>query len=54
MTDYYVLLKELWVIWFMILFLGIVAWVYWPANRKSMQDHAEIPLRDDASRHQSK
>ncbi len=54
MSDYYVLLKELWVVWFMILFLGIVVWVYWPGRGKQMQEHGNIPFRDDESRQQRK
>lgn len=54
MSDYYVLLKELWVVWFMVLFLGIVVWVYWPSRRKTMQEHADIPFRDDESRQPTK
>ena len=27
------MLKQFWVVWLMILFVGIVAWVYWPSRR---------------------
>lgn len=50
MHDAYILLKQLWVVWFFILFLGIVFWVYLPSQRKPMKEHAEIPLRDEDSR----
>jgi cbb3-type cytochrome oxidase subunit 3 len=38
---------QLWVLWLVLLFVGIVAWVYLPRNRKRMKDDANIPLRDD-------
>ena len=31
----------------MILFVGIVAWVYWPSRRTEMDDNARIPFRDE-------
>jgi cytochrome c oxidase cbb3-type subunit 4 len=39
-------LKQFWVIWLMVLFAGIVAWVYWPSRRREMDDNARIPFRD--------
>ena len=43
-------LKQFWVIWLMILFVGIVAWVYWPGRRREMEDNARIPFRDEEGR----
>jgi len=43
----YPVLKSLWVVWFMLLFLGIVAWVMWPSRRKQLEDHGRIPMRGD-------
>ncbi|MFW6198865.1 MAG: cbb3-type cytochrome oxidase subunit 3 [Acidobacteriota bacterium] len=31
----------------MILFVGIVAWVFWPRNRQRLERHGRIPLEDD-------
>lgn len=31
----------------MLLFLGIVAWAYWPTRKRKLQEHGQIPLRDD-------
>lgn len=41
-----------WQILLCLVFVGIVAWSYWPSakRRSDMQDHAEIPLRDDIGR----
>ncbi len=50
MEEFYQFLRSLWVLWLMAIFLGIVAWVYWPSRRrkKRLQDHANIPFRDEA------
>lgn len=42
-------LRSFWVVWLMAIFVGIVAWVYWPSRRRKrrMQDHANIPFRED-------
>jgi len=49
MTELWADLRSLWVLWLMLLFVGIVAWVYWPSRRRraQMQDHANIPFRED-------
>ena len=39
--------RSLWVVWLMLLFLGIVAWAYWPKRKSKLQAHGQIPLRDD-------
>lgn len=48
MHELYILLRELWLVWFMLLFTGIVVWAFWPSRRQVLQDLANIPLRDDA------
>jgi len=40
-------MRNLWVVWLMLVFLGIVAWAYWPSRRKTLAHDAGIPLRDD-------
>ncbi|SMF40466.1 cytochrome c oxidase cbb3-type subunit 4 [Tistlia consotensis] len=42
-------MRNLWVVWLMAIFVGIVAWAYWPSRRRrqSLQEQANIPLRDD-------
>jgi cytochrome c oxidase cbb3-type subunit 4 len=50
MQDLYATLKSLWVVWFMALFVGIVIWAYWPKRKAEMEDHGQIPLRDDDDR----
>lgn len=39
--------RSLWVVWLMALFLGIVAWVFWPSRKARMDKHGRIPLNDD-------
>lgn len=46
MIEFYAVLKQLWLLWFMLLFTGIVAWAWWPSRRRTFEDHARIPLRD--------
>ncbi len=40
-------LRQFWGLWLMLLFLGIVVWAYWPANKRRFEEDAMIPLRDD-------
>ncbi|MBA5776150.1 cbb3-type cytochrome c oxidase subunit 3 [Stappia sp. F7233] len=34
-------------VYFVILFLGVVAYALWPKNRKRFEEAAHIPLRED-------
>lgn len=34
-------------IWFVAFFVGVIAWAFWPSNRKAMDENSRIPLRDD-------
>ena len=45
-------LYPVWVTLFMGIFIAIVAWAFWPSRRQKrrMQDHADIPFRDDDSK----
>lgn len=47
MEWFYALASSLWVVWFTVLFTGIVTWAYWPSKRKALEEHRYIPLRDD-------
>jgi cytochrome c oxidase cbb3-type subunit 4 len=47
MGAIYEWLRSLWVVWLMAVFIGIVAWVYWPKRKREMEEHGRIPLRDD-------
>ncbi|MBT4769726.1 MAG: cbb3-type cytochrome c oxidase subunit 3 [Rhodospirillaceae bacterium] len=41
--------RSFWGLWLMLIFTGIIVWALWPSRRRSaeMQDHADIPFRDD-------
>jgi cytochrome c oxidase cbb3-type subunit IV len=41
---------SLWVVWMMLIFLGICTWAFWPANRKRFEVEARRPL--DLSEHE--
>jgi cytochrome c oxidase cbb3-type subunit 4 len=43
----YPLLRSLWAIWFMMLFVGIVVWALWPPRKRKLEELGRIPLRDD-------
>ena len=40
-------LRSLWLVWLVLLFVGIVAYVFWPGRRRRMESHGRIPLEDD-------
>jgi len=39
--------RELWVVWLLVLFAGIIAWAFWPRNKKKFEEQGKIPFRDD-------
>lgn len=39
--------RELWVVWLLLLFAGIIAWAFWPRNKKRFEELGKIPFRDD-------
>ncbi|MBX6740894.1 MAG: cbb3-type cytochrome c oxidase subunit 3 [Acetobacteraceae bacterium] len=41
-------LATLWVVWFFLLFSGIVVWAMRPSRRQHFERAGQIPLRDDA------
>ncbi len=43
----YPLIRSLWVVWFFLLFGGILAWVLWPKNKDRLESHGSIPFRDE-------
>jgi cbb3-type cytochrome oxidase subunit 3 len=40
-------LVPFWLVWFALLFAGVVWWAYGKRRSASMQDHAQIPFRED-------
>ncbi len=43
-------LRALWVVWFFLLFLGMLAWVLRPSKRAAYEEARGIPFRDDLPR----
>jgi cytochrome c oxidase cbb3-type subunit IV len=39
--------RQLWVVWLGLIFVGIVAWAFWPRNKKKFEEQGNIPFRDD-------
>ena len=44
------LFSTLWVVWFFVLFVGILAYVMAPRRRRAYQQAGDIPLRDEMPR----
>lgn len=40
-------MRPIWVVWLFLMFLGIIAWAFWPRRQDEMNAHAQIPLRDE-------
>ncbi len=51
MTDFllsiYPHLRALWVVWFFLLFVGMLAWVLRPSKRAAYEEARGIPFRDE-------
>jgi cytochrome c oxidase cbb3-type subunit 4 len=50
MSDAYGWILSLWQLWLVVLFIAIVAWAFWPKNKRRFERHGEIPLRNDDDR----
>ena len=47
MENAYEWIRSLWVVWLLLLFLGIVTYALWPSNKAKFEHAARIPLEDD-------
>ena len=47
MEEFTAFVRSAWVIWMMVLFLGIVVWALWPSNRARFRRAAHIPLSEE-------
>ncbi|MBF0625216.1 MAG: cbb3-type cytochrome c oxidase subunit 3 [Magnetococcales bacterium] len=43
------LAKEFALVWFFLLFVGIVLWAFWPGNRKRFEQAGRMALDDDGN-----
>ena len=51
LDSFYELVRSLWVVWLMAIFVVIVAWAFWPRNKERLEAHGRIPLDDDTYEH---
>jgi cytochrome c oxidase cbb3-type subunit 4 len=47
LSDLLPLFRTLWVVWFFVLFLGMLWFVLRPSKKQHFESQADIPLRDD-------
>ncbi len=47
LASIYPTLRALWVVWFFLLFVGMVVWVMRPSKRKEYERAGEIPFQDE-------
>ena len=47
MADLYAFVRSLWLVWLILLFLAIVAYVYWPSRKVRLESYGRMPLRDE-------
>ena len=47
LQEFAEIMRSLWVVWLMLLFLGIVAWVIWPKNKDRLERQGRIPLDNE-------
>jgi cytochrome c oxidase cbb3-type subunit IV len=47
LTSQLPLIRTLWVVWFFVLFLGMLWFVLRPSKKRHFEAQADIPLRDD-------
>lgn len=50
LIDLYPTLKALWVVWFIVLFLGMLAFVLRPSKKREYERAGLIPLQDEPAR----
>ena len=47
LTSQLPLIRSLWVVWFFVLFIGMLWFVLRPSKKQHFESQAQIPLRDD-------
>jgi cytochrome c oxidase cbb3-type subunit 4 len=50
LSEFLPTLRSLWVVWFFVLFLGMLWFVLRPSRKTYFEAQADIPLRDDTAR----
>jgi cytochrome c oxidase cbb3-type subunit 4 len=46
-AEVYAFISSLWLLWLVLLFVAIVAYVYWPSRKKRLESYGRIPLQDE-------
>ena len=41
------ILRPFWVLWVIMIFIGIVFYAYRPKNKQRLEEYGNIPLKDD-------
>lgn len=41
--------QSAWILWLMILFIGILFWAFRPKNRRRFEDDGKIPFKEDGN-----
>ncbi|MBI5120734.1 MAG: cbb3-type cytochrome c oxidase subunit 3 [Rhodospirillales bacterium] len=47
LQEFYEWARSLWTVWIFVVFIGIVAWSFWPKNKAKLEEYGNIPLKDD-------
>ena len=47
LQELYLWARQAWVVWLVILFVGILFWAFRPKNKAKFEEAAQIPLRDE-------
>jgi cytochrome c oxidase cbb3-type subunit 4 len=47
LSEFMQTLRSLWLLWLIILFVGIVWWAYRPKHKKRFEEDARIPFKDE-------
>lgn len=45
--EIYGFFRQFWVVWLLILFAGIVVYVFWPSRKRDYERKGEIPFKDE-------
>jgi cbb3-type cytochrome oxidase subunit 3 len=54
LIPFYPLIRSLWVVWFFLLFLGMLAVVLRPSKRRHYEALGKIPFREDGAGQEGK
>ncbi|CAK0776357.1 cytochrome c oxidase cbb3-type subunit IV [Azospirillaceae bacterium] len=46
-TQLGALLHTWWTVWLFLLFIGIISYAVWPANREKFKNAGQIPFKDE-------